>query len=83
MPETFDFDRLRRQAMLASPNDPLVKELAEDQWADFGRRVHANLLHERFVRQLVLALMACEGQPEPQLMIASKLRAYLVTGALS
>jgi len=67
-----DFDTMRRRAMLAHPTDALIVEHNDLAWADFGRRIYANIEdRERFLKAIVTALFASEGTEKPQSITAS------------
>jgi hypothetical protein len=65
------FDERARKAM--------VQELADAEWAAFGRTVHENLISERFVTALQTALL--KGGPSKD--VARRLTAFLLTGTIT
>jgi hypothetical protein len=78
----FDFKVL----LTAAPEQQLVKDHNDAAWADFGRRVHANLMDERFVKAVVTAQLAAvsNGRNEPvQHGIARRIRAFILSGAIT
>jgi hypothetical protein len=69
------------QALLVSghSHDPVLKREVEDaMWADFGRRVHQNVINENLVKAVNRAGMGSK----PVLEMVAKLRAYILTGTL-
>lgn len=85
VPATRDtFNHMRLQAMLAPPSDALQVENNDLMWADFGRRIYANIEdRERFLRAIVTASLAAEKVPHPQAEFMRRLKVYLVTGTIA
>lgn len=82
--DTSDFETMRVRAALSPPTDALRREVQEASWAHYGRAVYDHLHGERFAKAINLALKAADESDtkDPIHMIASRLRAFLVTGAL-
>jgi hypothetical protein len=54
-------------------------QMLDDEWAQFGRTVHGNLVGERFVTALQVALLA--GGPTKA--VARRVTAFLLTGTIT
>lgn len=78
----FDFKTL----LTLAPDASTKAEVTDQMWADFGRRVYANLLDEKFIKAVVHAQLAAAAnaqvEPVPQ-SIARRIRAYLFSGTIT
>lgn len=54
-------------------------QLLDDEWGQFGRTVHGNMVGERFVTALQTALMAGGSTKE----VARRIQTFLMTGTIT
>lgn len=77
--QPFDF-----RALLKAPVDQqLVKDNSDAAWADFGRRVHANMMSDRWLTAVNTAMVAANSSAQPVHHIARCLRAFVFSGAIT
>lgn len=84
--EFVSFDTLRRRAMLAPALDPVRLEVADQLWAEWGRKVNFNMENPKFLIALRTALTQAENEGSDEITIptlARRLRVYLMTGTIA
>lgn len=76
---TYDF----KQLLTEKPDPALMKDHNDAAWADFGRRVHANLMSERYITAVNTACISAGPSAQPVHHIAARIRAFIFSGTIA
>ena len=78
---SIDFKRF-----LVEQPDVTRAEVTDAMWADLGRRMHDNIMDDRFVMAVVSAFLAASNPPPgiaPNRFAANKIRAFIFSGTVA